>query len=224
MTEIFDDWPERYDRWFQTPIGRLVKSVEEGLILRMLSPQSGDRILDAGCGTGVFTKGIIVAGAQLTGLELSRSMLRGALVHCGERHFKAVNGDMTHLPFRTDSFDKSVSVTAIEFIEDAKAAVDELFRITQPGGTIFVATLNALSPWAHRRKAAGKKGHPLFRHTIFRSPDEISALSKVECRIETAIHFAKNDDPETARRIESRGSGKGLKTGAFVAACWVKPT
>lgn len=55
MAEIFDEWPERYDQWFRTPIGRLVREEESKLILEMLRPGHGERILDAGCGTGVFT-------------------------------------------------------------------------------------------------------------------------------------------------------------------------
>ena len=47
MTEIFDDWPEKYDQWFETPIGRLVKKYESELVLEMLRPERGERILDA---------------------------------------------------------------------------------------------------------------------------------------------------------------------------------
>jgi len=25
MAELFDEWPEKYDQWFTSPIGRLVK-------------------------------------------------------------------------------------------------------------------------------------------------------------------------------------------------------
>ena len=66
---------------------------------------------------------------------------------------------MLHLPFQDNRFDKFLSVTAIEFIEDAGAAVQEAFRVTKPGGSIVVATLNRLSPWASRRIEAAKKGH-----------------------------------------------------------------
>ena len=64
---------------------------------------------------------------------------------------------MKNLPFTDNSFEKAISVTAIEFIRDARGAIGELFRITKPGGCIVVATLNSLSPWANRRKEAGKK-------------------------------------------------------------------
>ncbi|OGP85706.1 MAG: hypothetical protein A2V87_03710 [Deltaproteobacteria bacterium RBG_16_58_17] len=44
----FDDWPERYDRWFETPVGKAVLKYETGLILELLRPGRGERILDAG--------------------------------------------------------------------------------------------------------------------------------------------------------------------------------
>jgi len=98
-----------------------------------------------------------------------------------------------------------------------------MFRVTKPGGIIVVATLNSLSPWANRRKEAGKKGHPIFRHALLRSPEEIAALSPVEVIIQTAIHFQKTDDPDLARRLERKGRERGLNTGAFLSARWIKP-
>ena len=158
-SRVFDQWPDRYDRWFQTPIGKLIKTYETELILEMLRPSKGELILDAGCGTGVFTKDFIIAGAKVVGLELSFPMLARAGEKLSGTPFLMIQGDMKKLPFADHVFDKAVSVTAIEFIKDARDAVDELFRVTKPGGLIVVATLNSLSPWAERRKVSGKKGH-----------------------------------------------------------------
>jgi ubiquinone/menaquinone biosynthesis C-methylase UbiE len=223
MAEIFDHWAEKYDQWFETPMGRLIKGYESELILRMLAPEPGELILDAGCGTGIFTEDIIETGARVVGLELAFDMLRRAVTKCSRRTFESIIGDIQRLPFADDSFNKAISITAIEFIQDARRAVEELFRVTKPGGCIVVATLNSLSPWAQRRKAAAQKGHAIFRHALFRSPDEIKGLSPVKGIVETAIHFEKNDDPDVARKIEKSGSEKGLNTGAFLAARWLKP-
>ena len=223
MTEIFDDWAEKYDSWFETPLGRLIKGYESSLVLRMLVPEPGEVILDAGCGTGIFTTDILEAGARVVGLELALAMLRRAKTKCPGRTFQSVLGDMQRLPFADASFHKAISITAIEFIQDARIAVEELFRVTKPGGSIVVATLNSLSPWAQQRMEAAKKGHSLFRHAIFRSPDEMKSLSPVEGRVQTAIHFERNDDPDTARKIEKSESKKDLNTGAFLVARWIKP-
>jgi hypothetical protein len=48
---IFDEWPDRYDRWFKTPIGSLVKETETDLISQLLDLKLGEKLLDAGYGT-----------------------------------------------------------------------------------------------------------------------------------------------------------------------------
>jgi len=219
--KLFDDWPEKYDRWFTTPMGALVKEYEEELILDLLRPAPGEIILDAGCGTGVFTLDILSFGPDVIGLDISLPMLKRAAEKAKGHPFQTVLADMSRLPFQDSSFDKVVSVTALEFIKDAKPAVNELFRVTKKGGCIVVATLNSLSPWALRRKAAAKKGHSLFKQAIFRSPDELQSLAAVGGVIKTAIHFQKEDDH--APEIEHEGQKKGLNTGAFVAVRWEKP-
>ena len=202
MAELFDDWTEKYERWFETPIGRLIKGYEQELILKMLDPGHGETILDAGCGTGIFVVDLVEAGARVVGLELSPAMLRRSGAKFSGRAFYPVQGDMSRLPFADNSFPRTVSNTAIEFIEDAGSAVGELFRVTKPGGVIVVTTLNSLSPWADRRQKAARKGHPLFGHVTFRSPEELLNLSPVEGTFETAIHFEKEEDLPMARQIE----------------------
>jgi len=223
MAEIFDEWPEKYDQWFETPIGRLVREYESRLLLEMVGPRRGERILDVGCGTGIFTRDLLAARAQVTGLELSLPMLRRAGKKASGLPFSMIQGDMRGLPFADGSFDKTVSVTAIEFIKDARGALAELFRVTRPGGCIVVASLNSLSPWAVRRKAAAREGHAIFQHARFRSPEEMASLVPVPALIRTAVHFQKHDDPEQARGIESSGEAQDLDTGAFLVVRWEKP-
>jgi ubiquinone/menaquinone biosynthesis C-methylase UbiE len=220
--ELFDKWPGKYDEWFTTPIGLLVKKYESDLLLQLLRPEPGEFILDAGCGTGIFTLDVLSFGTHVIGIDLSLPMLSRAGQKARGYHFQAVLADISSLPFSEKLFDKVVSVTALEFIEDAKRAIEELFRVTKKGGRIAVATLNSLSPWAERRKAEAKKGHPLFRKATFRSPDELLALAPVKGMIKTAIHFQKEDDPAHAHEIEKEGQSKGLGTGAFVVGCWQK--
>ena len=223
MAEIFDGWPEKYDQWFETPIGRLVREYESRLLLEMARPGQGERILDVGCGTGIFTLDLLASGSRVTGLELSLPMLQRAGKKAAGHPFHMVQGDMRGLPFADDSFDKTVSVTAIEFLEDARGGVAELFRVTKPGGLVVVSSLNSLSPWATRRKAAAEEGHTIFKHARFRSPAEMADLTPLPALIRTAIHFQKHDDPDRAREIESEGNAQGLDTGAFLLVRWQKP-
>jgi len=281
----FDDWPERYDRWFETPIGKVVLKYETELILELLRPGRGERILDAGSGTGIFTWEFIARGAKVVGLDISLAMLvyaekKAALrqapgdrspmpVHRGEwaalrqtsrqtsgdwgsmpvrtgqqaalrqtkgerastlpgsieqRHapyYGGVTADITALPFADRSFDKSVSVAALEFVADEKRAVAELFRVTRPGGVVVVATLNSLSPWAARRSANARRDpESIFNQVFFRSPAQLLAAASVPGVVRTVVHFGKEEDPATFDRSEREG--EGLDTGAFVAARWEK--
>ncbi len=216
---LFDGWPEKYDQWFETPIGALVKQYEGEVLWEFLRPSKGERILDVGCGTGIFTLDFLSTGAQIVGLDISIPMIRRAQTKPGGHLLQVLGGDILALPFGNESFDKSVSVTALEFIADGRQGVQELFRVTRRGGTIVVATLNSLSPWATRRKASR---HPIFDQAIFRSPDELNTLASQVGMVRTAVHFRKDEDPEKVPKIEIAGQRRNSKKGAFVAVKWKK--
>ncbi len=222
--QIFDDWPDRYDRWFSTPEGRLIKGYESEVVLKLLKPGAGELILDAGCGTGIFTACFLDWKARVVGLDISFAMLRRSGERGKDLPFFALQGDILALPFPDETFDKVVSVTAVEFIAEGRKAIAELFRVSKPGGVIVVATLNSLGPWAERRRdKTEKNGHPIFDKVVFRSPADLSALTEEPGEIVTAIHFEKDTDLGKIPVLEEAGMKAGLMTGAFVAARWVKP-
>jgi len=218
---LFDEWPIRYDRWFDTPIGKAVLKYEVTLVLDLLRPVRREKILDAGSGTGIFTREFLFRGAGVVGLDISWAMLRWAQTKNEAFPRRMVTADMTLLPFDDGVFDKTVSVTALEFIEDEKKAVAELFRVTKPGGIVVVATLNGLSPWAvRRRENARHDRESIFNRVIFRSPAQLLAAAPVSGTVRTAVYFDKEDDPAELDRIEQEGQGR--ETGAFIAARWEK--
>lgn len=218
--ELFDDWPDRYNQWFETPIGRLVKRYEAELLRQMLRPQKNDYLLDVGCGTGVFTRDVLAVGASVVGLDISRPMLSAACKEFNEQIFSPILASMERLPFASGSFDKVYSMTALEFVDNARLAVAELSRVTKTGGVVVLSTLNSLSPWARRRRLKAQQGHSIFENMILRSPDQMRRLVPDGAVIKTAIHFSKDEDPLAVPRIEAEGQAENLDTGAFIAVCW----
>ncbi|MGI9537494.1 MAG: class I SAM-dependent methyltransferase [Desulfocapsaceae bacterium] len=219
---LFDEWPDRYDQWFETPIGRLVREYEAELLHELLDPKPGEFLLDVGCGTGIFTGSILSTGAVVVGLDISIPMVARASSRFQRQPFSPLAGNMLTLPFASGSFDKVYSMTALEFVDDAQAAVAELQRVTKAGGNIVLTTLNRHSPWAERRLKAGDEGHELFQSMVFRSPAEIRRLIPEGAKLKTAIHFQKNEDTVRARQIEVQAQADNSETGAFLAVSWMK--
>jgi ubiquinone/menaquinone biosynthesis C-methylase UbiE len=221
-TALFDTWTDKYDQWFTTPTGRMVKVYELALLLELLAPCPGEHILDVGCGTGIFTGDVLAAGVQVTGLDLSIPMLQRAVGRLGQDSFSALGADMRALPFADNSFDRVFSMTAIEFLADARLGVAELHRVVRPGGSVVLTTLNSLSPWATQRQEKGRKGHELFQRIFFRSPDELRTLAPATCLVRTAVHFQPDDPVDRIPAIERSGQEQQLETGALLAVQWRK--
>ncbi len=222
--QLFDTWPEKYEQWFHTPIGQLVRAIELAHIMDLLAPERRDRILDVGCGTGIFTEHFLQQGARVTGVDLSLEMLRYGVRKPGLGGMLTAVADMRRLPFGDGSFDKTVSITALEFVADGRRAVQELLRVTRKGGRMVIATLNRLSPWAdRRRKDARQDPDSVFRHVNFRSPDELSLLVGLDGDIRTAIHFDKHASLQQAKAEEKRHQSAASERGAFVIGAWTRP-
>ncbi len=222
MASVFDDFSDHYDSWFETPIGMRVREYELDLLLELLEPSENEKILDAGCGTGMFTHDFIKKGSCVTGLDLSGKMLKKASVKLNISRFDGVVGDMTALPFADAVFDKAVSVTAVEFVpENIDWVLGELFRVVKPGGVVVVATLNSLSPWNLKRMQEVREGrNHIFSFAKFRSPAELLGLRPEAGLVRTAIHFSEDELPGKIAAVEATNRFSML--GAFLAVRWQK--
>ncbi|MCY4731613.1 methyltransferase domain-containing protein [Natronomonas gomsonensis] len=107
--------------------------------LEWLDLDSGDRVLDVGCGTGFATEGLLGYTDDVWGLDQSAHQLEKAFAKFGKRgDVKFHRGDAERLPFADDSFDAYWSSGSIEYWPDPVAALREARRVTKPGQPVLV--------------------------------------------------------------------------------------
>jgi 2-polyprenyl-3-methyl-5-hydroxy-6-metoxy-1,4-benzoquinol methylase len=102
---------------------------------------SGKKLLDAGCGTGWFSKIAVDRGAHVTSMDLGENLLTQVKMKCNSIR---VIGSILEMPFEDDSFDLVVSSEVIEHTPEPFKALEELHRVLKPGGVLVISTPNKL--------------------------------------------------------------------------------
>lgn len=99
--------------------------------------RSGDRVLDAACGTGDLAIADLAAGAaRVTGLDFSERMLERA--RRKDTRVEWVQADMLALPFADATFDAATVGFGVRNVEDLELALRELRRVLKPGGRVAI--------------------------------------------------------------------------------------
>jgi SAM-dependent methyltransferase len=144
MTEWFQEWfGEDYLRLYPhrdaAEAGRMVALLKSNLPWR-----AGLRTLDVGCGAGRHARALAEAGAQVTGVDLSRTLLARAR-ECTAANF--ARADMRHLPVRPRSMDLVVNLFTSfgYFSSDAEHArvLAAMIETLRPGGWFAIDFLHA---------------------------------------------------------------------------------
>jgi SAM-dependent methyltransferase len=100
----------------------------------------GKRVLDAGCGTGVYTEYLVERGAEVVGVDVSGEMLAHAADRVGDRA-ELRRADLAEpLDFAADSFDGVVSALALGYVEEWGPTFAEFARLLRPGGFLVLST------------------------------------------------------------------------------------
>jgi SAM-dependent methyltransferase len=105
-------------------------------LLERLSVAPPARVLDAGCGWGVNFEALERCGYQVEGLDISRQ----ALEHLDRPGRSLIEADLTQpIPERVQTYDAVVALDVIEHLDDDRAAVSRLTRLTKPGGVCILS-------------------------------------------------------------------------------------
>lgn len=98
----------------------------------------GARVLDVGCGAGQVVDRLTRAGFEAYGVDVSEPNIVRA------RRFseRCALYDGQHLPFPEGHFASVGALNVLEHVEQPEAFVDELVRVTEPGGRVVLSSPN----------------------------------------------------------------------------------
>lgn len=163
--------------------------------LARLALISGQRVLEAGCGTGVFLAALaagVGATGEVVGVDLSPDFVRTARERGATLSAKVTieQADVCHLPFPDQSFDAAHCERLLMHLPDPTAALTEMRRVLKPGGAVVAAETDWLgvridhpdqglmTPLVQRGTSAIRQpdmGLTLVRHFAEAGYDEIDA-------------------------------------------------
>ncbi|WP_264024596.1 class I SAM-dependent methyltransferase [Mycolicibacterium pyrenivorans] len=132
-----------YDAWFDRPWGAHAWAVELAAVDDALPDRPDQTVVEVGCGTGRLIAHLTKRAATVVGVDSSPAMLA---VATGRAPGRLVCADGRRLPFPDGVADVAITIATLEFA-DAAAVLEEMARITRPGGRIIALTLNPVSPW-----------------------------------------------------------------------------
>ncbi|HEV2229034.1 MAG TPA: class I SAM-dependent methyltransferase [Steroidobacteraceae bacterium] len=172
--------PEAYRSWRATSLGAITEAIEQHLILDLMGPVSGARVLDAGCGDGALVCALASRGAAVTGVDPDPAMLAAARTQAERAGLEVTfaDGRVEQLPFADGSFDVVAAVTVLCFVPDAAAAMSEIVRVLRPGGCLVLGELGRWSLWAVIRRVRSWLGAATWKAARFRTAGELRTLAE----------------------------------------------
>ena len=126
-------WGARADDWARSEQQQL-PAYEEAL--RHVGLEPGTRVLDIGCGSGVFLRLVADRGAVPSGIDASEALLELARQRVPEAELRV--GDMEFLPYGDDGFALVTGFTSFFFAADLVAALREAGRVARPGAPVVI--------------------------------------------------------------------------------------
>lgn len=137
IKEVHKIYNEKYYEDREQSIGL---QVEIDNMIRLLSPQSHDKILEVGCGGGSLLKRLETYSTTVIGLDSSAEAVRiakGSVNNC-----EVILGDARRMDFADGSFDKLASQHLIEHFSDGHEVLKEWKRVLRDNGILVIATPN----------------------------------------------------------------------------------
>jgi 2-polyprenyl-3-methyl-5-hydroxy-6-metoxy-1,4-benzoquinol methylase len=135
--QYYDTIAKRYSEMITSGIGGAMKRKEKDCLMRLLSPRRGDRILDAGCGSGFYAKLILDSGAEVLCVDISPGMVdvvRRAGIDAEVQDVQSLN---LH-----KEFDKILCAGPLEFCREPSRALQGLRKHLKKDGCIVLSVLN----------------------------------------------------------------------------------
>lgn len=119
------------------------------MIVRAAGERIGGRILENGCGVGMYLERLQTFGGRAVGLEFDFERAAEARRRAGA----VVNAAGENLPYPAGTFDLVLSHEVLEHVRDDRRSLEEIVRVLKPGGRLVLFVPN--------------RGYPFETHGIY---------------------------------------------------------
>lgn len=151
---------------WDSPAGRRRANRRADLLVNFGEISKDNKILEIGCGTGLFTGKIMeLSGSKdVIAIDISPELLELAQKNHPDAVFKL--GDAMNLDFNDNSFDVVFGSSVLHHL-DMEKTCKEILRVLKPGGRLVFAEPNMINP-----QIAIQKNIPFIKKMLGDSPDE----------------------------------------------------
>jgi SAM-dependent methyltransferase len=149
---------------WESPAGKLRWVRRAKMLTNHLAP--GMTVLELGCGTGYFTRELARSGGNIVAIDVSPELLEIARANCSPPNVRYEIQNAYQLSYADAVFDSVVGSSVLHHLE-IEAALREIYRVLNPGGTMCFTEPNMLNP-----QIAIQKNVASVKRKLGDSPDE----------------------------------------------------
>jgi ubiquinone/menaquinone biosynthesis C-methylase UbiE len=161
------------DAHMHTELGRYIFYRQTELILDLLAPHAGERVLDVGCGSGSHLGFFRDKWCSITGIDPSAELLEIARTKLGSKAELAL-GQAEDLPFSDDEFDIVTLINVLEMANDPHKVIAEAIRVCR--NRVFIGFLNNYSFVGTKQRLKEIFGFPISQKINFFRLNEIKMM------------------------------------------------
>jgi|GEM_PF-1678048 len=150
MSKFEKDWDwyaQLIDDRKESPEWAIIRRVRETHWEEFFKVQKGEKVLDAGCGNGDYTRLLLLRGARVWAFDYAKQMVAAVKKRLNKAGLKAEQitvDSVLNIPYPDEKFDSVLCLAVVDHVpdEDRPKAVAELARVLKPGGVLYINTPN----------------------------------------------------------------------------------
>lgn len=131
--KYFDSVAENYEKDMSKFFFKHLKQTEKKYVLKLLNVKKNEEILDAGCGTGFYSRPIVFLGGKVLGIDVSQKMVKMAR----KAGIKAKVVDLHEFSLN-QKFDKILCVGVLEFCKSPEVVIKILTKHLKQNGILVI--------------------------------------------------------------------------------------
>lgn len=158
------------------------RTAEEAAAFLIPRLRPGMRLLDAGCGPGSITAGLVkyVEPGEVVGIDAEQGVLETAReLAGGVPNLSFEEGSVYALPYEDDAFDVAYAHQLMQHLADPAAALREMGRVVRPGGFVAARDSDYQTMICHPRTEAIEEWRALYTEVVRRNGADANAGRRI---------------------------------------------